>query len=318
MKGVLLLCAGVRGARYEGPKHAPPAGPTALDGVVYVSRHGVRTPYGPLDGSAAGAALPDDWSAWTTKAAKGPEAYGMSRAAFESQELTPHGKALMPLFGAYVREKWRAAGFDPVGCDITVFADDSTRDVQTAQLWLGGFGCAGREVRVGNASLRTMVPVLSDSVTFGPGAVATEEQTLGAFGGDLDALTLAYADDIGAIQDVLGMPPDAPICVYLGVDAARCRLLDLPFAYTGVYWQGMMTSPLYYAQFFAEAWMFESVSNPATGFGYPFEFFKNLYRRQIELVSHDSWTFRIRSPSSRRLEREPPKNRSGTLKLKVS
>jgi hypothetical protein len=163
-----------------------------------------------------------------------------------------------------------------------------------------------------------MVPVLSDSVTFGPGAVATEEQTLGAFGGDLDALTLAYADDIGAIQDVLGMPPDAPICVYLGVDAARCRLLDLPFAYTGVYWQGMMTSPLYYAQFFAEAWMFESVSNPTTGFGYPFEFFKNLYRRQIELVSHDSWTFRIRSPSSRRLEREPPKNRSGTLKLKVS
>ena len=35
------------------------------------------------------------------------------------------------------------------------------------------------------------------------------------------------------------------------------------------------------------------------------EFFKNPYRRQIELVSHDSWTVRIRSPSSRRLEREP-------------
>ena len=48
------------------------------------------------------------------------------------------------------------------------------------------------------------------------------------------------------------------------------------------------------------------------------EFFKNPYRRQIELVSHDSWTVRIRSPSSRRLEREPPKIRSGTLKLKVS
>ena len=48
------------------------------------------------------------------------------------------------------------------------------------------------------------------------------------------------------------------------------------------------------------------------------EFFKNPYRRHIELVSHDSWTVRIRSPSSRRLERESPKIRSGTLKLKVS
>ena len=60
------------------------------------------------------------------------------------------------------------------------------------------------------------------------------------------------------------------------------------------------------------------VWNPTTGFGGSQEFFKNPYRRQIELVSHDSWTVRIRSPSSRRLEREPPKIRSGTLKLKVS
>ena len=34
--------------------------------------------------------------------------------------------------------------------------------------------------------------------------------------------------------------------------------------------------------------------------------FKNLYRRQIELVSYNSWTVRIRSPSSRRLERGSP------------
>ena len=48
------------------------------------------------------------------------------------------------------------------------------------------------------------------------------------------------------------------------------------------------------------------------------EIFKNPYRRQIELVSHDSWTVRIRSPGSRRREREPQKIRSETLKLKVS
>ena len=60
------------------------------------------------------------------------------------------------------------------------------------------------------------------------------------------------------------------------------------------------------------------VWNPTTGFGVPQEFFKNLYRRQIELVSNDFWTVRPRSPSSRRLKREHLKIRSGTLKLRVS
>ena len=39
--------------------------------------------------------------------------------------------------------------------------------------------------------------------------------------------------------------------------------------------------------------------------GLPRGFFKKFYRRHIELVSHDSWTFRPRSPRSRRLERNP-------------
>jgi len=53
---------------------------------------------------------------------------------------------------------------------------------------------------------------------------------------------------------------------------------------------------------------FRAVRNPTTGFGVPQELFEILYRRQIELVS----------PSSRRLERELSKIRSGTLTLKVS
>ena len=57
---------------------------------------------------------------------------------------------------------------------------------------------------------------------------------------------------------------------------------------------------------------------PPLVLGYPENSSKLSFRRQIELVSHDSWTVRIRSPSSRRLAREPPKIRSGTLKLKVS
>ena len=49
---------------------ASSAAPTdlTLDGVVYVSRHGVRAPYGPIVDAAGTAAANDDWSAWTSKA----------------------------------------------------------------------------------------------------------------------------------------------------------------------------------------------------------------------------------------------------------
>ena len=230
-----------------------------LSGVVYVSRHGVRSPYGPMN-RTAGAALGDDWSAWTRKRAKGAADYGMDEAAFHAQELTPHGKALLPLFGAYVAEKWRAMGLDVGDADLAIFADDSTRDVQTADLWLEGLGRRGTPVRVGNASRPRMVPVVSDKVLFGPAAPSTEEQTLGLFGGDVAALTAAYEEDIKAIQRVLDMPPDASICAVLGVGSDDCALENLPYEFTGVYWQGMFLCPLYYAQFFAEAWMFEYLS----------------------------------------------------------
>ena len=169
---------------------ASSAAPTdlTLDGVVYVSRHGVRAPYGPIVDAEGTAAANDDWSAWTSKAAKNAEDYGMDADAFAAQELTPHGMALMPLLGSYVADRWRALGLD-VGGDWAVFADDSTRDWQTAALWLEGAGRGDVPVRVGNASLPNLIPVLSDSVLYGAGADATEEQTLGLFGGDVACFT---------------------------------------------------------------------------------------------------------------------------------
>ncbi|KAH8056211.1 hypothetical protein JL722_7513 [Aureococcus anophagefferens] len=207
---------------------ASSAAPTdlTLDGVVYVSRHGVRAPYGPIVDAAGTAAANDDWSAWTSKAAKNAEDYGMDADAFAAQELTPHGMALMPLLGSYVADRWDALGLDVAG-DWAVFADDSTRDWQTAALWLEGAG-RGTCPRVGNASLPNLIPVLSDSVLYGAGADATEEQTLGLFGGDVAALTAAYEDDMADIGRALGFGDDAPICEALG--------------------------------FFAEAWMFEYLS----------------------------------------------------------
>ena len=50
--------------------------------------------------------------------------------------------------------------------------------------------------------------------------------------------------------------------------------------------------------------------NPTAGFGVPQELFEISYRRQIELVSHNSWTVRPRSLGFRRLERGPLEIRS--------
>ncbi|KAH8067388.1 hypothetical protein JL720_12428 [Aureococcus anophagefferens] len=191
---------------------ASSAAPTdlTLDGVVYVSRHGVRAPYGPIVDAAGTAAANDDWSAWTSKAAKNAEDYGMDADAFAAQELTPHGMALMPLLGRRRSgSRARARGDVPV--------------------------------RVGNASLPNLIPVLSDSVLYGAGADATEEQTLGLFGGDVAALTAAYEDDMADIGRALGFSDDAPICAALGV-ADDCAITNLPYKFTGIYWQGMFTS----------------------------------------------------------------------------
>ena len=66
--------------------------------------------------------------------------------------------------------------------------------------------------------------------------------------------------------------------------------------------------------------LFRAARNPTNGFwGTPSNSSKFSFRRQIEFVSHDSWTAHPRSPSSRRLEGgAPPKFRSETLTLKVS
>ena len=231
-----------------------------LKQVTYFSRHGVRTPYPPSYGTAT------DWRNYTDLAPPGAAAYnGMSQEAFETQQLTPHGALLIPLVGAYFREKWANASLfaSAGGCDaIVAFADDSTRDVQTAAGFLEGFGCGGAAVHVANASLPVMEPVCSDHYDTGC-ALATEEQVAGLYGGNVGALTNAYAHLITRVQQVLQMPADAGVCRAAGAAPAawaNCTFYELPYAWTGMYWQGMFVSPLYYAQFFAEAWMFEYCS----------------------------------------------------------
>ena len=177
----------------------------------------------------------------------------MSKQAFDTQELTPHGKLLVPPLGRAARERWAAAGLEVPCKAVAAFADDSWRDVQTARLFLKGFGCEGQRVYVGNASdAPDMAPTLSDFFVQPGCPEVTEAQARGRFGGDVDALTDAHAGDIVAVERALGLPADARACDSLPPDA-KCSLLSFPYVYTGVPWQGLFAGPLYYVSFAARS-----------------------------------------------------------------
>eukprot|EP00008_Paramoeba_atlantica_P007862 CAMPEP_0201490700 /NCGR_PEP_ID=MMETSP0151_2-20130828/27098_1 /ASSEMBLY_ACC=CAM_ASM_000257 /TAXON_ID=200890 /ORGANISM="Paramoeba atlantica, Strain 621/1 / CCAP 1560/9" /LENGTH=404 /DNA_ID=CAMNT_0047876759 /DNA_START=337 /DNA_END=1551 /DNA_ORIENTATION=- len=172
--------------------------------------------------------------------------------------------------GKYYRERYvNESLFNDTDCTkIVVYADDSTRDIQTAQGWLQGFGCPNLDIQV---NVTELIPVLSDHIDHGC-PLASEEQVDGLYGGDVDAITQMYHDHILAVTKVLAMPPNASVCQDANPDfdpeTENCTLFETGFNYTGLYYEGMFTSPIYYASYFAESWMFQYLSNLTEwGFG---------------------------------------------------
>ena len=139
--------------------------------VVYVSRHGIRSPYPPDYATVT------DFTAYTQKIFPTNDSWGMDMYAFENQHLTPHGKEILPLMGGYYSEMYASASLDMSSCEnIMCFSDDSSRDMDTSSLWLQGFGCPDIPVNVVNAeNYPEMQPVLSDHYDVGC-PLATEEQ----------------------------------------------------------------------------------------------------------------------------------------------
>ena len=229
-----------------------------------VSRHGIRAPYSPLNitecneyGKYSDRTDFPTFSDW-----------GMSRETYCSQELTEHGKVAVPRMGEYYASLFDSTDNFELECDkLAVFADDSTRDIQTAKLLLEGMDCASVSVTVANESTPNMMPVLSDHYNELNCPLATEEQVAGLYGGDVDALTDAYSAGIDQLTDVIGMNEfNATICndVYPNYDAdgyTHCTLFETGYEWTGTYYQGDFLSPIAYAGYFAEYFMFQYLSN---------------------------------------------------------
>jgi hypothetical protein len=236
--------------------------------VIYVSRHGIRSPYPPNYGTL------EDFTAYTQKKFPSYEEWGgMTKNDFMKQKLTPHGRKILPYLGEYFADSFYDNGLNLESCEnIVCFADDSSRDIESAHLWLQGFGCSNIPVQIVNSTHNAALrPVVYDLYNSGC-PLATEEQTLGSFGGNVNALSQMFASSINLIMEVLEMPSDASICSLsnplFDSSSQDCTLFDTGYRWTGYVYDGGFKSPIYYSRYFAEYFMLQYLSNVTNwGFG---------------------------------------------------
>jgi len=199
---------------FERPGSAQrPAGGAAYTGkqlqfVIYLSRHGVRSPTGKTAQYNQYSAAP--WPEWSV-----PAGY-----------LTPHGYQLMKLFGAFDRAKLAADGLlAPEGCAdaarITILADSDQRTRETGKAIAEGMfpGCSIDVHAQAEGTDDPLFHSLHSGVAQADRSLATAA-IAGRIGGDANNLTEAYRPQLEALDRILA-----------GCGAAaksRTSILDVP------------------------------------------------------------------------------------------
>jgi 4-phytase/acid phosphatase len=185
--------------------------------VVYLSRHGVRSPTGKADQYSRYSVAP--WPTWPV-----PPGY-----------LTPHGFHLMELFGAFDRARLASEGLlSSSGCAdasrITLYADSDERTRETGKALAHGLmpGC--------NLFMQSLPEDTNDPL-FHPhpssDSSSNRESTLavaaidGRIGGDPAHLTQAYYPQLAALDHVLGTCGSAPSSATQPAPP-RTSLFDIP------------------------------------------------------------------------------------------
>ncbi len=178
--------------------------------VVYISRHGVRSPTGKaaqynVYSNAA-------WPKWPV----------------EPGYLTPHGFQLMELFGAYDRLQLASEGlFIGKGCEdakrVTVYADSDQRTRETGKALAKGMfpGCEVATSFLPEGTNDPLFHFLSSNTASLDSARATAS-VAGRIGGDAAKLTEAYRTQIGVLDGVLAT------CGTAQVGQQRTSLFDIP------------------------------------------------------------------------------------------
>jgi len=177
--------------------------------VVYLSRHGVRSPTGKTKQYSQYSAAP--WPEWDV-----PPGY-----------LTPHGYDLMRLFGAYDRSRLASLGLlSPEGCDdaarVTVVADSDQRTRETGKALAEGMfpKCAPPVQARAEGTDDPLFHPLTE-LTEGQRAIATAA-IAGRIGGDPKNLAAAYHSQLEALDRILAS------CGHADANATRTSILDVP------------------------------------------------------------------------------------------
>ena len=223
-----LLYVGVPGAnehpaeiRVYSTPHAPAAKPAAertpaakdgeLKFVVYLSRHGVRSPTGSATQYNLYSAAP--WPKWSV-----PPGY-----------LTAHGYQLMQTFGVYDRMQLSGEGLlSATGCAdaarVTFYADSDQRTRESGKALADGFlpGCAPEVKGLPEGTPDALFhPLEAHTVAVNP--VLAVGAITGRIGGNLNNFTEAYRAQLAELDSILAKcgDPAAPT-------AKRQSILDIP------------------------------------------------------------------------------------------
>jgi 4-phytase/acid phosphatase len=252
---LVLVCFLPYGAKSaaQNTKAAPAGAKPELQFVVVLSRHWVRSPIGNTDLLNKYSAAP--WPKWDV-----PPSY-----------LTPHGYALMKLFGAWDRVKLSGEGlFAPTGCEdatrVTILADSDERTRETGKALAEGMfpGCSIDVHAKAEGAVDPLYRVV--------GGLHTEDAALaaaaiaGRIGGDADNLTRAFRPQLAALDRVLaGCGHAAPS------EVKRTSIFDIPVSLgKGSGYSSGYSGPLSVASTMTENLLLEyttGMSDANTGWG---------------------------------------------------
>jgi 4-phytase/acid phosphatase len=182
-----------------------------LQYVIYLSRHGVRSPTG--DASKYQNYSASAWPEWPVKPGY----------------LTPHGYELMKLFGAYDRIKLAGDGLlAPAGCDdashVTILADSDQRTRETGKALAEGLmpGCGVETHALAEGTEDPLFHGISAGDAHLDPALAVAAIG-GRIGGDPNNLGQAYRPQLAALDKIL-----AGCGKVAATNAARTSLFDIP------------------------------------------------------------------------------------------
>jgi len=182
--------------------------------VVYVSRHGVRSPTAKISQYSLYSTAP--WPTWDV-----PPGY-----------LTKHGYGLMKLFGTYDRSLLAQDGLlSSDGCDdandVTFYADSDQRTRETGKALAEGLfpGCSLPVLGLPEGTNDPLFHMKSESKY--PDAALTVAAMAGRIGGNSNNLADAYRKQITALDEILSTCGTATITPH-----PRLSLIEIPASLT--------------------------------------------------------------------------------------